>query len=514
MIDYETFCKIRDYRDRQQLKSAQIARSLGLDERTVAKWIDEPRYHLRHSPPRTSKLDPFKPQIRQWLESHPYSAQQIFQRLQEAGFDGGYSIVKEYARLIRPKRAPAYLTLSFAPGECAQVDWGLWGSVAVGETRRKLSLFVMVLCYCRMMYLEFTLSQKMEQFLACHQHAFEFFGNRVPEKIMVDNLKSAVLKRLTGEAPVFNPRYLDFANHYGFTIKPCGVRKGNEKGRVESGVGYVKKNLLNGLEISDFSVLNPLAREWLDNIANIRIHGETHKRPVDLFQEEQPRLHAAPATPFDIGSIHSVRASSRFRVTLDTNRYSVPAQYASTPLTLKAYPDRLCIYHRDKLIARHPRCWDRHRDKELPDHPKALLAQRKNAREQKLLGRFLTLSPRAEAYYRELEQRRLNTRHHVQKIVALSEIYGVEAVARAMADAFAFQAFSCEYIANILESRQRLLPEPAALHLTRRQDLLDLEMPEPDLSAYESADSSSPLETDANDVDAKDAVKTETEDPS
>jgi len=191
MIDYETFCKIRDYRDRQQLKSAQIARSLGLDERTVAKWIDEPRYHLRHSPPRTSKLDPFKPQIRQWLESHPYSAQQIFQRLQEAGFDGGYSIVKEYARLIRPKRAPAYLTLSFAPGECAQVDWGLWGSVAVGETRRKLSLFVMVLCYCRMMYLEFTLSQKMEQFLACHQHAFEFFGNRVSGPVVYLSPRSA-----------------------------------------------------------------------------------------------------------------------------------------------------------------------------------------------------------------------------------------------------------------------------------------------------------------------------------
>ncbi len=136
--------------------------------------------------------------------------------------------MKDYVRTVRPRRAPAFLTLTFAPGECAQVDWGLWGSVAVGETRRKLSLFVMVLCWCRLMYLEFTLSQKMEQFLACHQHAFEFFGNRAPDNIMVDNLKSAVLKRLTGEAPVFNPRYLDFARHAGFTIKPCNVRKGNE----------------------------------------------------------------------------------------------------------------------------------------------------------------------------------------------------------------------------------------------------------------------------------------------
>ena len=278
---------------------------------------------------------------------------------------------------------------------------------------------------------------------------------------------------------------MDFSNHSGFTIKACNVRKANEKGRVENGVGYVKKNLLNGLEIPDFSVMNPAAQIWLETIANVRIHGETHKRPVDLFTKEQPCLQiAAPDQPYDIGTVLSVRASSRFRVSHETNRYSVPAEYASTALTLKVYQDRLCIYHQHKLIARHVRCYDRHRDFEHPDHPRALLAQRRNAREQKLLGRFLTLSPKAEAYYQALAQKRLNPRHHVQKIVALSEIYGAEAVARAMDDAFTYQAFSCEYIANLLESRQRLLPEPGALHLTRRQDLLDIDMPEPDLSAY------------------------------
>lgn len=496
MIDYETFCKIRDYHEQQGLKVEQIAQALGLDGRTVAKWIAEPRYRPRHAPVRPSKLDAFKAQIRQWLEAHPYSAQQIFQRLQEVGFDGGITLVKDYVRTVRPRRAPAFLTLTFAPGECAQMDWGEYGSVPVGQTRRKLSFFVMVLCWCRLMYLEFTLSQKMEQFLACHQHAFEFFGNRVPEKIMVDNLKSAVLRRLIGEAPVFNRRYLDFANHFGFTITPCNVGKGNEKGRVESGVGYVKKNFLNGLEIPDFSAVNPAAQVWLETIANVRIHGETHQRPVDRFKEEQPRLHLAPTVPFDIATVESVRASSRFRVTYDTNRYSVPAEYASTPVTLKVYPDRLCIYHQAQLIARHPRCYDRHQDKEHPDHPKALLEHRHHAREQHLLGRFLRLSPKAEAYYQALAQRRLNPRHHVQKIVALSEIYGVEAVARALEDAFAFQAFSCEYIANLLESRQRLLPEPGALHLTRRQDLLDLEMPEPDLSAYDPATSQADTDTD------------------
>lgn len=389
MIDYETYCKLRDYHEQQGLRVGQIADALGLDTRTVAKWIAQRQYRPRKCAPRSSKLDPYKSQIVQWLETHPFSAQQIFQRLREDGFEGGYTLVKDYVRQIRPRRAPAFLTLAFAPGECAQVDWGEYGSVPVGETRRKLSLFVMVLCYSRLMYVEFTVSQTMEHFLACHQHAFEFFGHRVPRKVMVDNLKSAVLKRLIGQAPVFNPRYLDFSNHYGFTIKPCGVGKGNEKGRVESGVGYVKKNFLNGLEILDFSALNPALRVWLDTIANVRIHGETHKPPVELFRDEQPQLQPLPAIAYDIGTVQSVRATNRFRVKLDTNRYSVPAEYASTRLTLKAYPERLCIYHHEKLIARHPRRYDRHQDFEDPDHPRELLRQRHNAREQKLLARFL-----------------------------------------------------------------------------------------------------------------------------
>ena len=130
------------------------------------------------------------------------------------------------------------------------------------------------------------------------------------------------------------------------------------------------------------------------------------------------------------------------------------------------------------------RCYDRHQDFEHPDHPKPLLAQRRKAHDQKLLMRLLTMTPKAEAFYHGLCERRLNVLHHVRKIVALSEIYGTDKTARAIADALEFQAFSCEYIANLLEQRQRLLPEPGALHLTRREDLLDLELPEPNLGLY------------------------------
>jgi transposase len=490
MIDYETYCKIRDCHDRQRLTIAQSARALGLHAQTVAKWVKAGQYRTRQSPPRASRLDPFKAQVVRLLETHPYSAQQIFQRLREEGFVGGFTIVKDYVRKVRPPRRETFLKLSFAPGECAQLDWGEYGSIAVGSTRRRLSFFVMVLCYSRLMYLEFTVSQTMEHFLACHEHAFAAFHG-LPARLMIDNLRSAVLQRLVGEAPVFNARYLDFARHWGFDITACNVGKGNEKGRVENGVGYVKKNFLNGLDLPDFSAVNPTAQLWLETIANVRSHRETHRRPVDLFKEQQSHLKPLNPIPYDIARIATVRATKQFRVTLETNRYSVPAEYASARVTLKAYPDRVCIYHQDKLIARHTRSYDRYQDIEDPDHPKALLAQRRNAREQRLLMRFLSLSRKAQAYYEGLEQRRLNPRHHLRKIVALSEIYGAEAVDRAIEDGIVFEAYSCEYIANILEMRARHRPEPGALTLTRRQDLLDIEIAQPDLSPYEVNDDES-----------------------
>ncbi len=484
MIDFDLFVRIKNYHEQKGLNAAQIARELELDPRTVVYWLSQKKYRPRNPVQRPSRLDPFKSSILRMLENHPYTAAQILHKIREEGFDGGYTILTDYVRKVRPRRTPAFLKLSFAPGECAQVDWGSHGSIQVGETRRRLSFFVMVLCYSRMMYLEFTVSQTMEHFLACHQNAFAAFGS-VPKRIMVDNLKSAVLKRIVGADPVFNPKYLDFANHFGFTIAPCGVGKGNEKGRVENGVGYVKKNLLAGLDLPDFHAMAPAARQWLDTVANVRIHGETRRKPIEMFQEERASLLPLPPHHYDIGAISQGRASTQFRVNLDSNHYSVPAEYAGSHLTLKTYPDRICIYHGDKLIARHTRSYDRNQDFEDPDHPKELIAQRKKARDQKIFMRFLTLCPKAQDYYLELEKRRMNPRHHVQKIVALSEIYGVGPVARAMEDAFFFQAFSCEYIANLCEQRARRLPEPGALHLTRRSDLLDLEVQQPDLSIYQ-----------------------------
>jgi transposase len=482
MIDYQTYCQIRLLFTEKQLGLRQIARELKLGLNTVRTWAQRESFKRAAIPQRPSKLDPFKGDIVRLLAQHPYSAQQIFQQLKERGYPGRYSILKAFVRQVRPKPRPAFLTLHFEPGQCAQVDWGCAGSVPVGTTQRRLSFFIMVLAFSRKMYLEFTLAETLEHFLACHQRAFEYFGG-VVRQVWVDNCKVAVLSR-AGGAIAFNPHYLDFANHHGFQIRACGPAQPQEKGRVENGVAYVKKNFLHGLALADFRAVNPAARHWLDTVANVRVHGQTQKTPQELFlQEPLKPLHPLP---YQAALVDTVRVNNQFRITVDGNRYSVPCQYASSRLTLKRFPDRLLVYAQEKLVAEHVRRYDRNQDYELPDHVAPLLLHRKKAREQKLYLRFLALSPKANDYYQQLEQRRLNPKHHVQKIVALSEVYGAEAVARAMEDAFTYQAFSCEYIANLLQQRQHPPAEPGALHLTRQADLLELELPAPDLSVYDS----------------------------
>jgi transposase len=451
----------------------------------VAYWLTQEHFRPRKSRLRASKLDPCKPEIGRLLDRSPSAAAQVCQRLREHGFDGGYALVKASGRAVRPRRQPAFRTLALAPGEGAQVDWGILGTVPVGQTPRRLRFFVMVLCYSRLLYGEFTVSQTMAHGLACHQRAFEFFGG-IPHKVMVDNLKSTVLTRALGEAPVFNPTYLDFATHSGFPMAPCHGGKGNEKGRVENAVGYVQKHLLAGLELPDFSALHPAARQWLDPVAKVRVHRETKATPTTLWHTERPSLRPLPLHPFALAPVSQGRASRQFRIPLDTNRSSVPAHCAGQALTLKTSPDRLCLYHGDTLIARHARRDDRFQDVEAPDHPQPLLEHRNKARAHQLCLRFLALSPRAEGYYLKLEERRLHPQHHVRNIVAWSDIYPPEAVARALDEALTYEACSSEDIANLLEQRARFTPEASALHLTRRGDLLERSLAPLDLSLYQA----------------------------
>lgn len=494
MIDFGQYTRIRHLYLEEKLNAVQIAGKMSLNVKTVSKWLTRERFEARRSKGRSGKLDRHKANIRAWLEKHPYSAQQIFQRLcDDCGYAGGYTTVKDYVRKVRPRPEKAFLTLAFAPGESAQVDWGHCGTIAVGNTRRALSVFVMVLGYSRRMYVEFTLSQKQEHFLACHEHAFEYFGG-VPESVMLDNLKSAVLEHKRGETPRWNPRYADFARDYGFETVACNPRSPQEKGRVENGVGYVKKNFLRGRDFKDFHHIAPCAREWLDLTANERTHRTTGRKPSVLWEKEKPHLQALPVNPPDTATHLRRRATSTFRLCVDGNRYSVPAEYANAYLDIHLGAEKILVFHKGDQVARHRRDYGRHGDFEHSDHPRALLAERKKARAHKALQSFLQLGEHAEAFYHGLQQRRLNAPTHVRKILGLEGAYPRAQIAEAISDAHEVGAYSCEYIINLLGQRSRPLETPGPMHLTRPGDQLEIETPRADLSVYDT----DPLEQTTN----------------
>ena len=483
MIDYDTFCRIKQLH-REGRTPPQIALELQLHVQTVRLWMDRERFvrSAAASRPRPSKLDAFKPAVARWLDTHPFTAMQLFHKLREEGYTGGYSILKDHVRGIRPQKQEAFLTLKFEPGQCAQVDWGSAGSVQVDGTRRALSFFVMVLAHSRWLYVEFTLGQSQEWWLGCHQRAFEQLGG-VPREVWVDNCKTAVLSHRPGAAAVFNPHYLDFASHHGFRIKACGPGHPQSKGIVENAVAYVKKSLLLGREDGNFAQLAPAVRLWLDTVANVRVHAESRERPVDALARERPTLLPLHPQPYAAVQTRAVRASRRCRVTIDTNRYSVPPRHAGARLTLQLSSEVVRLYADSVLVAEHPRRFGRRLDLEQPDHRSELDKRRGGERERKL-ARFLALCPEAADYHRGLQERRMNAGHHLARILELVPAYGAEAVGAAIANACQLGAYASDYILNLLEQQHRRLPEPGPLHLTRATEALQLELSEPDLSPY------------------------------
>ena len=464
-----------------------ISRRLGVHRRTVRNTLRAVRPVSSEPTRRGSIIDPYRGWMLGKLEQYPeLSAKRILHMLHERGFSGGYTTVKDCVAGLRPKLKPAYFTLKFLPGDCAQVDWGVWRGVDVQGGRRRISFFVMVLCHSRMMYVELFMGEASEHWLSAHRNAFSFFGG-VPKQVTVDNCKTAVLTPAAGGEPtVFNPTYLDFAAYYGFKPVACNVRRPNEKGRVENAVGYVKGSFLAGREPSSLPAMAPPLAEWLETVANVRTHGTTGRRPVDLFaEEERAALLPLPATAHHCAVMLPVVANNRFRVTVDTNRYSVPAAFASQRLTLGRYADRIVLYAKDGTpIADHPRCYHRRQDILNPEHERELILRTRHTRDRRLLERFFTLGSAAEPYLAGLREKRPDWKAHVRRINALGEIHGRDEVARLLADALEHRAFSSEYVLNILQARQRILPEPGPLHVTRRQDLLELDLPEPDLDIY------------------------------
>ena len=484
MIGYETYQRIKLLSESDRMSVTQIAHELGLSCPTVRKMLASSRYLPRKYAPRASKLDPFRDTVKRHLERHQYSSVQIFRMIKEEGYGGGESILRDYISRIRPPSQTAYLTLSFSPGEAAQVDFASCGTIRVGETQIRLSVFMMTLCHSRMLYAEFILRQNMEHFLQCHRNALEYFGG-VPGKMIVDNCRVAIdSPSLYGE-PVVNRHYAGLASHYGFRVVACGVRKPHEKGRVERGIGYLRQSFLNGREPCTLSAMNCAVRNWMENVANIRVHGVTKKQPLEMFRAEKESMKSLCLFPYDCRVTHTVRANSQYRIIFETNRYSVPPGLVGKLIEVNVYPRKLVLAHEGKAVAEYERSYEKHKDIVDAEHDKILIGKRRIARNDQLLGCFLGFGDVAEKYYRGLGEKRLNPDLHVRKIMALVDIYGADDVKRAMEDSIEFEAFSSDCVLNILETRRRPLPETGPLHLTRKSDCLDIDLGRADLDIYD-----------------------------
>lgn len=483
----EVWAEIRRLYFIEKLSKRRIARTMRVDKKTVGRAINMEEYRPKKVLGRPSKLDVYKKDIAELLEEYKdISGERIYEELKKKGYTGKLSILRDYLRKVRAPQKEAYLRIETLAAESAQVDWANCGSIKIGEHTRKLSCFVMVLSYSRFMYLEFTLSQRIEDFMRCHVNAFRYFGG-VPRKILYDNLSSVVLVRF-GREIRFNPRFEAFSGYYLFKPVLCNPGMPHEKGRVENMIKYIKNNFMAGRVFKSFPDLKSQSIDWRDQVANVRIHGTTHKRPVDLYQLEKEKLMELPPKDYDTSIAIPIRATKDCRVKFDANTYSVPFQYASKTVTLKATSYKVEIYDDIKLIATHQRSYEKYLAIEDPKHYQDLLAMKKKARRYKMRDKFLFLGEGCEAYLSGMVNSELNLSHHLEKILEMVDTYGKTEVLGAINHALKYGAFGCDYIKNIIlqqrAKRGQKIINP--ISIVGNSEFADASVEERDLNLYDN----------------------------
>lgn len=364
---------------RQGLSISQIQSLTGYDRKTIRKYLEEPhlpQYGPRtKSPPRKSLLAPHQPYIEERLKAGVWNAVVLHRELRERGYLGGYTLIKDF---LRPRRQEAnrVATRRFEtpPGQQAQVDWGILGEVLLpDETRKTLSGFVMTLGYSRAMFAEAAWDQKMETFLRMHERAFEYLGG-VPQEILYDNQKTVIVRTMVeglderGELRL-NRVFADFAHYWGFEPRLCRPYRAQTKGKVENGIGYIRKNFLCGCRAEDFPDFQSQMRVWVGEIANRRLHGTTHRYVGEMWEEEKPSLCSGgrrPPYPFVSQEVRRV-ARDAF-VSFRTNRYSVPWQAAGKEVYVRLVHGQVEILRENEPLARHRLCLERYRVILVPAH--------------------------------------------------------------------------------------------------------------------------------------------------
>jgi transposase len=440
-----------------------ISRDLGVSRRTVGRVIS------RHEQQRTtgatglpaprrrrdSLVDSFEATLRDYLSRYPdMSVVRLLEELRRRGYAGGYTVLRQRIKQLRVscRRTPVE-RFETGPGVQAQMDWATYTIDFTQEGRRKVQLFSYVLGYSRRQYIHFTASQDLEATVREHVRAFEHLGGAAAT-CLYDNMKVVVARYEDGE-PIYNTRFLAFATHYGFRPVACRRRRPQTKGKVERPFYFVETNLLSGREFRSLEHLNEVAAWWLAEVADVRVHGQTRRRPAELHAEELPHLIPLPERPYEVAEVVYRTVDAEGFISYGQNRYSAPWHYLGQVLAVRISDEAVAIYSpRLELLARHVRfpATERHRQSRQPEHlpPRDLARRREVLRE-----RFAELGALAVRFLEGLLAAQRCGWDHAQKVLALLGVYRREDLLAALERAVRYGAFSAKSIERILAVQAR-----------------------------------------------------------
>ncbi|WP_419600388.1 IS21 family transposase [Thiolapillus sp.] len=483
-IDKETETKIIRYHFVEQWRVGTIATQLGIHHSVVDRVLSQAGLPKVERSPRASIIDPYLPFIVATLKQFPtLTAARLYEMAKQRGYPGGPSQFRQRISQLRPRRQPeAYLRLKTLPGEQGQVDWGHFGHLQIGRAKRPLMAFVMVLSWSRQIFLRYA---QMENFLRGHVAAFEAWQG-LPKVLLYDNLKSAVLER-RGDAIRFHPTLLALSAHYRFEPRPVAVARGNEKGRVERAIRYIRDNFFAGRQWRTLEELNAQAEAWCQGVSAERRCPENNALTVEeAFLQEQPQLLALPDNPFDTAEQKVVSARKTPYIRFDRNDYSIPHQQVQKPLTVQASLSTVCILDGDERIAEHPRSFDQGRQIELEDHINALWLEKTNAR----LHRGQDRLSQASASIPDFLQQSVDRGHVLKTTVRLLneflDHYGREELHAAVTEALEQQSPYPQAVQQILERRREEKQQPPPVAVAVPDKVRAINVKTADIAAYDN----------------------------
>ena len=486
MIDPETRAHIRHLFYAEHWKVGTIARELMLHPDTVVNAVETDRFNSAKTL-RPSVTDAYADFIREVLAQHPrLRTTRIFQMIQDRGYGGSVVQLRRFVSCIRPSHKEAFLSLRTFPGEQGQVDWANFGEVPVGCARRKLSCFVITLSYSRGLYLEFFFDQQMESFVRGHDDAFEDWKG-VPRILLFDNLKSVVLER-RGNDIHFNPRLIELSAHYHFSARPCQVRAGNQKGRVERVIRYIRESFFAARPFTTLEDFNRQALQWRDRVAHARPWpGDNRRTVAEVFAEEQPRLLPLPAHRFDTDLLVPVRSGKTIYVRFDLNDYSIPPAAVGRQLVLAASGTTIRILDGSQEIARHRRSYDRRQQVLDPAHQDELLKEKRKALGSTRGSRLSQAVPESEALLDAAFRHGESARRQTTQLLVLLDLYGAAELRAAICEALARKTPRVSSVGFILNQRRRAskrrIPNP--VDLSRHPELENLSVTPHNLETYD-----------------------------